>query len=89
MDTVKKSETVEAGHAAELWNLKTVIARTGLSRSTVYVYIARGLFPRQRVLGPRRVGWLAADVCNWIATRPCQTLQTDFESVSPNTDGSK
>ena len=88
MDTAKESETVAAGHPAELWNLKTVVARTGLSRSTLYVYIARGLFPRQRVLGPRRVGWLAADVCHWIVTRPSQTLQTEFESVSPNTDGS-
>ena len=89
MDTVKEGETAEAGRDPELWNLKTVIARTGLSRSTLYVYIERGLFPRQRVLGPRRVGWLAAEVCHWIVTRPSQTLQTDFESVSPNTDGSK
>ena len=89
MDTVKENETVAPGHAAELWNLKPVIARTGLSRSTLYVYIARGLFPRQRVLGPRRVGWLAAEVCHWMVTRPSQTLQTDFESVSPNTDGGK
>ena len=89
MDTVKESETAEACCAPELWNLKTVIARTGLSRSTLYVYIARGLFPRQRVLGPRRVGWLAADVCDWIVTRPSQTLRAEFESVSPNTDGSK
>ena len=85
MDTAKESETV--GHAAELWNLKTVVARTGLSRSTVYVYIARGLFPRrQRVLGPRRVGWLAADVCDWIATRPSQTPQAAFGSVGAKAD---
>lgn len=43
----------------ELWSIKAIIARTGLSRSTVYDYIAQGLFPRQRRLGPRRVGWLA------------------------------
>ena len=87
MDTVKESETGEAGRAPELWNLKTVIARTGLSRSTLYVYIARGLFPRQRVLGPRRVGWLAADVCHWIATRPSQTPQAQFASIGPKADG--
>ena len=60
MDTAKDRETVVSAHAAELWNIKTVIARTGLSRSTLYAYIERGLFPRQRVLGPRRGGWLAA-----------------------------
>ena len=70
MDIAEERENVEASHAADLWNLKTVIARTGLSRSTLYAYIARGLFPPQRELGPRRVGWLAADVCHWMVTRP-------------------
>ena len=53
-----------------LWNLKTVIARTGLSRSTLYAYVAQDLFPKQRHLGPRRVAWLASEVLAWIATRP-------------------
>jgi prophage regulatory protein len=52
------------------WNLRTVIARTGLSRSTLYAYMARDLFPKQRHLGPRRVAWLASEVLAWIATRP-------------------
>jgi prophage regulatory protein len=54
----------------ELWGFKTVIAKTGLSRSSVYGYIARGIFPRQRRLGPRRVAWLASEVRAWIANRP-------------------
>ena len=54
----------------ELWNLRIVIARTGLSRSTLYTYVARGLFPKQRHLGPRRVAWLASEVLAWMATRP-------------------
>ncbi len=54
----------------ELWNLRTVLARTGLSRSTLYAYIAEGLFPRQRRLGRRRVAWLASEVLAWITTRP-------------------
>ena len=86
METTKARETVVIAHAAELWNIKTVIARTGLSRSTLYAYIERGLFPRQRVLGPRRVGWLAADVCHWIVSRPSQVPQVEFESVGSNAD---
>jgi predicted DNA-binding transcriptional regulator AlpA len=39
----------------ELWSLRIVLARTGLSRSTLYAYVAQGLFPKQRHLGPRRV----------------------------------
>jgi prophage regulatory protein len=54
----------------ELWGFKTVITKTGLSRSSVYGYVARGIFPRQRRLGPRRVAWLASEVRAWIASRP-------------------
>ncbi|RZI38686.1 AlpA family phage regulatory protein, partial [Herbaspirillum sp. HC18] len=46
----------------ELWSLKTVVAKTCLSRSSIYSYVELGLFPRQRRLGPRRVGWLASQV---------------------------
>lgn len=54
----------------ELWSLKVVMAKTGLSRSTLYAYIATGAFPAQRRLGPRRVAWLASEVDAWIASRP-------------------
>lgn len=54
----------------ELWSFKAVVACTGLSRSSIYSYVAQGLFPRQRRLGPRRVGWLASEVRAWIASRP-------------------
>lgn len=54
----------------ELWGLKTVVAKSGLSRSTLYAYVAIGLFPKQRRLGVRRVAWLASDVRAWIASRP-------------------
>ena len=54
----------------EMWNLKAVVARTGLSRSSIYSYIAQGLFPRQRRLGLRRVGWLASEVRALIRSRP-------------------
>ena len=56
----------------ELWSLKLVMARTGLSRSTIYSYVADGIFPAQRRLGPRRIAWLASEVKAWIASRPRQ-----------------
>jgi prophage regulatory protein len=55
----------------EFWSFKAVVAKTGLSRSSIYAYVARGIFPRQRRLGPRRVGWLASEVRAWMASRPC------------------
>ena len=54
----------------ELWGIKAVVAKSGLSRSTLYAYVAIGLFPKQRRLGVRRVAWLASEVRAWIASRP-------------------
>jgi predicted DNA-binding transcriptional regulator AlpA len=54
----------------ELWSMKIVRVKTGLSRASVYKYMALGLFPRQRHLGPGRVAWLASDVRGWIESRP-------------------
>jgi prophage regulatory protein len=47
--------------------LRQVVARTGLSRSTIYERIHAGEFPAQIALGARAVGWLEADVEAWIA----------------------
>lgn len=54
----------------EFWSLKAVLAKTGLSRSTLYTYVAIGLIPKQRRLGVRRVAWLASEVRTWISSRP-------------------
>ena len=43
-----------------------VEARTGLSRSTIYLKVAHGLFPRPIPLGLRAVGWIEAEVNAWI-----------------------
>ena len=41
---------------------KHVEAQTGYSRSTIYLRIEQGLFPRPISLGPRAVGWLADEI---------------------------
>ena len=48
---------------------KQVQAQTGLSRSTIYLYIKDGIFPKPVALGPRAVGWIESDVSDWIAAR--------------------
>jgi prophage regulatory protein len=57
----------------EFWNVRAISVRTGLARSTIYRYVQAGYFPRQRHLGPGRVGWLASEVRKWMATRPDQS----------------
>lgn len=42
--------------------LPMVKAECGLSRSTIYLYISQGLWPKPVRLGPRAVGWPAAEV---------------------------
>jgi prophage regulatory protein len=54
----------------ELWSIKIVRMKTGLSRASVYNYIALGLFPRQRRIGPGRVAWRASEVRTRIDGRP-------------------
>ncbi len=49
--------------------LPEVIARTGLSRSTIYVRVAAGRFPRPVALGARAVGWIEAEVDEWVRER--------------------
>ena len=49
--------------------LPEVLARTGLSRSTIYVRLEQGRFPRPVSLGGRAVGWIEAEVDEWIRER--------------------
>jgi prophage regulatory protein len=49
--------------------LPTVKARTGLSRSTIYLRIAEGSFPRPVSLGARAVGWVEDEVNEWLVRR--------------------
>ena len=45
---------------------KKVEERTGLSRSTIYLWMQNGTFPRQISLGPRTVGWLESEIDAWL-----------------------
>jgi len=46
--------------------LPAVKARTGLSRSTIYLRISEGNFPKSVSLGGRSVGWIENEVQSWI-----------------------
>jgi len=46
--------------------LPKVKARTGLSRSTIYLRISEGSFPKPISLGGRAVGWIEAEVDDWV-----------------------
>ena len=46
--------------------LKTVLARTGLSRSTIYRKIAEGTFPAQIKISINGAGWRESDINRWV-----------------------
>ncbi len=52
-----------------IWRLPEVMARTGLSRATIYHKMSLDEFPQSINLGPRAVGWIADEVLEWIQDR--------------------
>ncbi|MCD6704914.1 MAG: AlpA family phage regulatory protein [Thiobacillus sp.] len=52
-----------------LLRLPTVKAETGTSRSTIYLRIQQGLWPKPVKLGPRSVAWPATEVAALNAAR--------------------
>lgn len=49
--------------------LPDVIARTGIARSTIYLMIQQGEFPKQTRIGGRAIAWLESEIIEWINTR--------------------
>jgi prophage regulatory protein len=47
---------------ATILRLPTVMAESGYSRSTIYLRIEQGLWPKQVSLGARAVGWPESEV---------------------------
>ncbi len=46
--------------------LHEILARTGLSRSTLYAQVSEGRFPEPVNIGERSVAWLESEVDAWI-----------------------
>lgn len=52
--------------ATSILRLPSVKARAGLSRSTIYLRVAKQIFPQPISLGGRAVGWIEAEVDEWL-----------------------
>ena len=68
--------------ATSILRLPTVKARTGLSRSTIYLRISEGHFPTSIPLGGRAVGWIESEIDDWLdqqieASRPGCTMSRE------------
>ncbi|NOQ93190.1 MAG: AlpA family phage regulatory protein [Methylophaga sp.] len=49
--------------------LNDVKKMTGLSRSSIYDLISKGLFPKQIKLTPRSSGWVLSEIQQWLDDR--------------------
>ena len=73
--------------ATSIIKLPAVIARTGLSRSTIYHKISLGQFPQSIPLGvgnrTRAVGWVDDDVEGWIQEQIDRARGGNLERLDP------
>jgi len=49
--------------------LPIVKSLTGCSRSSIYLKISKGIFPKPIHLGERSIGWLESEIVAWIEQR--------------------
>ncbi len=52
--------------AHKILRLPDVKARTGLSRSSIYLRISQSRFPQPISLGSRAVGWIETEIDDWL-----------------------
>jgi prophage regulatory protein len=57
--------------------LPQVKSRVGLSRSSIYVAISQGKFPRPVRLSARAVGWLESEIEAWV----CQQVELSRSGI--------
>ena len=59
--------------------LPEVKNKTGLSRSSIYLRMSNGEFPRSISLGSRAIAWLEADIEQWLDKRIAASKAANHE----------
>lgn len=49
--------------------LKQVMSYTGLGRSSIYKFMAKGHFPKKIALGARAVAWESGEIEEWVLSK--------------------
>lgn len=63
--------------ATVILRLPKVKERTGLSRSSIYLKISQGSFPKPVSLGARAVGWISSEIDEWLNQQIESSRQAD------------
>jgi prophage regulatory protein len=69
--------------------LPTVKAESGLSRSTIYLRIAQGLWTKPVSLGARAVGWPASEVATLNAARISGKSNSEIRDLVAKLDAAR
>ncbi len=59
--------------------LPDVKARTGLSRSTIYLRVSEEAFPSPVSLGGRAIGWVESEINDWIVEQIETSREETYE----------
>ena len=88
---VRSEQPMEPGTRAPIrfLRLPEVEARTGLARPTIYARMAAGTFPQPISLGGRAVGWIEAEVEEWMHERIANTRGGARGGARPNPNGER
>jgi len=62
--------------AARILKILEVMRRTSVARSTIYLRISEGTFPKPISLGHRSVGWIESEIDEWITDKIKLSRQT-------------
>ncbi len=65
----KSQGEVKKSMSNSIIRLPAVKNKTGLARSTIYLRIKQGTFPKQVSLGGRTVGWVESEIETWLSNR--------------------
>ena len=52
--------------ANRILRISAVMEKTGLSRSSIYLRVNQGRFPKSISLGSRAIGWIEAEIDEWV-----------------------
>ncbi|QLC23905.1 AlpA family transcriptional regulator [Parasphingopyxis algicola] len=66
----------------KILRIRTVLDRSGLSRSTLYRKMKDGTFPRQVKISDYCSGWRESEINRWIADPPayhCEEVETELK----------
>ena len=63
-----------------------ILARVGVSRGTIYGWVAAGLFPRPIRLGPRVTAWIESEFEEWVDNRAANNPDAARGGAQPSPD---